>query len=472
MKINLTYRFFLSILIATSLTATGFILVACWHLDREFLSFIRESERESCCHLAAILEEYYGATSSWEPLIENREPRHRPSFAAQRETSGRALNAFQPEKRSLPPHAMAALSHRFALLDQHKEGLVGALPPDENMELTPLVHKSQTVGFLALKPTQQLTEVRHLDFLRSQYQFFTGFGIFIVLAVASFSLWQIRRLMQPINELAQATHKLTSGEFSNRIPVTPNNELGQLANDFNMLALTLEKNEQSRRQWIADISHELRTPIGILRGEIEALMDGVRQADDKAFESLHAETMRLGRLVCDLYQLSMSDLGALSYRKKIINATALLHDVIDSYKDEIQNRQVRFLGMASPKRPIYVFADPERLHQLFSNVLDNSLKYTDPGGYLKIVTSKGRENLEINIQDSAPSIPETALDKIFNRFFRIESSRNRETGGAGLGLAICRNIIEAHQGFIRAEQSPLGGLWIKISLPHMRKTHV
>ena len=228
------------------------------------------------------------------------------------------------------------------------------------------------------------------------------------------------------------------------MPVTTTDELGKLASDFNLLALTLEKNEQARRQWVADISHELRTPIGILRGEIEALQDGVRQADADALQSLQSETLRLGRLVDDLYQLSMSDLGALNYCKSDLAAFELVKEVVESYRHEFLQRNIRL--QLSGKGDFRVFGDGERLRQLFTNLLDNSLKYTDEGGLLKIETHAGRQHLIIDFMDTSPAVPEEALERLFERLYRAENSRNRETGGAGLGLSICRNIVEGPPG--------------------------
>jgi two-component system sensor histidine kinase BaeS len=231
------------------------------------------------------------------------------------------------------------------------------------------------------------------------------------------------------------------------------------------MALTLEKNEQARRQWVADISHELRTPIAVLRGELEALLDGIRTITPETIQSLHAEAMRLNRLVDDLYQLSLSDIGALTYRKENLDLVEVLRDSIESYRTEFGRKGIIVTKDLPREREIMVFADRERLNQLFANVLENSLRYTDRGGELVIGLTFTEGHITIEFQDSTPGVPEEELDRLFERLYRVEGSRSRTSGGAGLGLAISKDIVEAHEGTISAHPSPLGGLLIRITFP-------
>jgi len=265
--------------------------------------------------------------------------------------------------------------------------------------------------------------------------------------------------------MAAATHDIASGKYATRVPVSSSNELGQLARDFNAMALTLEKHEKERRQWVADISHELRTPVAVLRGEIEALLDGVRSITPETIRSLHAEALRLGRLVDDLYQLSLSDIGALTYRKENLDLGKTLRDSMESFRAEFGRKGIAISANLLRETGFTVFADRERLNQLFANLFENSLRYTDAGGKLVIdlFLSEGRVVLEF--QDSAPGVPKHELHRLFERLYRVEGSRSRASGGAGLGLAICRNIVEAHEGTISAHPSSLGGLLIRVTLP-------
>jgi two-component system sensor histidine kinase BaeS len=321
------------------------------------------------------------------------------------------------------------------------------------------------VGFVGLLPPKQFLNPHQLQFLKQQKSalFLAAGGM--VLAVMIFSLPLAKRLVRPIRAMTAATSDLASGKYSVRVPVGALDELGQLARDFNTMALTLEKNEQARRQWVAEISHELRTPVAVLRGELEALLDGIRTITPETIQSLHQEAMRLNRLVDDLYQLSLTDISALIYRKEDLNVDEVLRDSIESFRTEFGRKGIKVAGDFSREPEITVFADRERLNQLFMNVLENSLRYTDPGGELVISLACTGGNVTIEFQDSMPGVPEEELDRLFERLYRVEGSRSRTSGGAGLGLAICKNIVEAHEGTITAHPSSLGGLLIRITLP-------
>ncbi len=288
----------------------------------------------------------------------------------------------------------------------------------------------------------------------------------ILLLSVCISLIVARKLVRPINALTKGIHRLSCGDYTVRVPIPSTDELGRLACDFNSLALALEHNEESRQQWVADIAHELRTPLAILRGEIEALQDGIRAVDAKALDSLHSEIMRIGRLVEDLYQLSLFDVGALTYRKDAIDPIPLIKQVIQLFRDEFRRKGVSLSAfLPESVNPGLVFGDAERLQQLFTNIVENSLKYTRSTGKMEIHAKYNPNQLHFTFQDSAPGVPIAEHEKLFDRLYRVEASRNRKTGGMGLGLTICHNIVKAHEGTIVASSSPLGGLQIDIFIP-------
>ena len=207
----------------------------------------------------------------------------------------------------------------------------------------------------------------------------------------------------------------------------------------------------------------MRTPLSILRGEIEALQDGTRPLDAAAVASLHEEVWRLRRLVDDLYQLSLSDLGALQYRKEPVQVDVVLREEVTSLAAALREKKITLDVQINPG--LALDADAGRLRQLFSNLLHNSLRYTDRGGRLRVRAAMEDGSMVIDVQDSAPGVVEAALPRIFDRLYRVERSRSRDSGGAGLGLAICQRIVQAHHGSITAHPSPLGGLWIRIRFP-------
>jgi two-component system sensor histidine kinase BaeS len=353
----------------------------------------------------------------------------------------------------------------FIVLDAEKKPLFGNTIKTEGVNLKPIVHNNKIVGYIGLLPRKQFLNPHQLRFLKQQKSalILAAFGMVLVVVIIALPL--ANSLVRPIRVMAAATHDIASGKYSVRVPISSSDELGQLGRDFNAMALALDKNEKARRQWVADISHELRTPLAVLRGEIEALLEGIRKATPDAIRSLHAEAIRLNRLVDDLYQLSLSDLGRLTYNKEDTDLAKVLMDSVEHYRAEFLRKGIKLKSDVSQGFRIMVFADRERLHQLFSNLLDNSLKYTDTEGELVIRLACHNGQAVIDFEDSAPSVPENELDRLFDRLYRVEGSRSRSSGGAGLGLAICRNIVEAHAGTISSHLSHLGGLMIRITIP-------
>ncbi len=261
----------------------------------------------------------------------------------------------------------------------------------------------------------------------------------------------------------EGTHRLAAGDFTARVVATGQDELGRLAQDFNQLASTLEKNQQMRQAFMADISHELRTPLAVLRGELEAIQDGVRQFTPESVASLQAEVGTLTKLVDDLHQLSLSDEGALAYQKKPLEIVALIEVAAGAFRERFAARGLT-LSLSLPEN-VTLFGDRDRLMQLFNNLLENSLRYTDAGGGLLIQGECQGARFVLRFSDSAPGVSDEQLAKLFERFYRAEGSRNRASGGSGLGLAICANIVAAHGGTISADHSSSGGVSITVSLP-------
>jgi two-component system sensor histidine kinase BaeS len=280
--------------------------------------------------------------------------------------------------------------------------------------------------------------------------------------------WLIaRQLLGPIRDLTRGARQIAQGRFSERIPVRRDDELGELATDFNAMARMLAQEEESRRQWIADSSHELRTPIAVLRAEIEALQDAVRTADEPTLARLHRNVMQMGKLVDDLRQTLDRDDGQPDLDLVPLDPLPVLQEAAGEFRERFGAAGISLdtSRIPGPGAAWRIRGDPDRLHQVFANLLENSLRYTDRGGRLELAVTTRGESLCVTFDDSAPAPPETAMQHLFDRFFRAEPSRSRQHGGSGLGLAICRRIVLAHEGTITASRSPLGGLAIRIELP-------
>jgi two-component system sensor histidine kinase BaeS len=351
------------------------------------------------------------------------------------------------------------------LLDADHQLIFGRPKRLAQARLHPIMHNGAAVGYLAVLPGPTLSQLGELRFLEHQRHAFILIGIAMLALSGIIALLLAGRLVRPLRAFTEGAQALAAGRYDTRIPVQSRDELGQLARDFNSLAEALAHNERQRRQWVADISHELRTPLSVMHGELEALQDGVRPLTQEAIASLHADTLRLNRLVDDLYELSRSDLGALDYRKVPTDPLALLADDVQALHDTFAERRLALRFDDRLGSPLQISADPDRLSQLYRNLLGNSLYHTDPGGQVVVSAERDGDRLLIDFQDSAPGVGEEHLPRLFERLYRVEPSRSRAHGGAGLGLTICRNIVEAHGGTINARPSPLGGLWIRVELP-------
>lgn len=366
----------------------------------------------------------------------------------------------------MPPHGWRTL---FWVVDQKGRVLVGPrerVPEDGSRRN--IVVNGVSVGAVIASPVERLTRNTDINFDRQQKR--TSWLIValstILAALATFPL--ARGLLAPVKRLVEGTHRLAAGDFTTRVAVSSSDELGRLAQDFNQLASTLERNQQMRRDLMADISHELRTPLAVLRGELEAIQDGVRKFTPDSVTSLQAEVATLTKLVDDLHQLSMSDEGALAYQKTSVDIITLLEVAAGAFRERFASRGLT-IAVSLPENTT-VFGDGDRLMQLFNNLLENSLRYTDSGGRLLISASQTGRRIILDFADSGPGVSDQQLERLCERFYRAEGSRNRASGGSGLGLAICVNIVAAHGGTLRADHSPFGGVSIKVELPLERDT--
>jgi two-component system sensor histidine kinase BaeS len=286
--------------------------------------------------------------------------------------------------------------------------------------------------------------------------------VVLVLAIIA-SIVFARRLVAPLRWMADRAKRIAGGDYAARVASERSDEIGELGCEFDAMAEALQRNRDARQRWTAEISHELRTPIAVMRAELDALEDGVRKFDDAALRSLSAEADRLTRLVEDLYQLSLADAGALAYRFESNDLAELLREVIQAQASAFAKAGLQ-VATELPGSAL-VRADAGRALQLFANLAANSCRYTNTGGQVRVSLRDHATCWRICWEDSAPGVPADALARLFDPLFRVDASRSRAAGGAGLGLAIARRIAEAHAATIVAEASPLGGLRILIDWP-------
>jgi two-component system sensor histidine kinase BaeS len=464
MRITIATRLFLALTLVSLVILTLNAAVTRWNFERGFLEYVSEQESDTISAAASDLAQVYRINGSWDSLVGN--PRRWNDML--RPDDRRARPDMRPPPRPQagrpPPHDPLEFGRRISLLDADSKVIVGAPQKGKNDRSVPILVNGQTVGFVSIAPQQQLTNQLDQNFARKQQRSIYLIAVAALLFAAVISAILARQLTRPIRALASGARSITAGHYDTRIPAAHGDELGDLASDFNQLAETLEKNRLSRQRWVADIAHELRTPLAILRGELDAIEDGVRTFDTTTRKSLQAEVARLTKLVGDLHDLSVFDEGVLDYQSERIDIGALLNAVLDNAENRFRDAGIE-LTRQLPKEVVEVLADATRLEQLFANLLENTLRYTNSPGSLHVNCSVDSDRVDLQFADSAPGVPDGLLGQLFDRLFRVNASRNRDSGGSGLGLSICKAIVDAHGGTIKALNSDAGGLAIRVRLP-------
>jgi two-component system sensor histidine kinase BaeS len=356
-------------------------------------------------------------------------------------------------------------AQRISITDAQGRKLIG--PPDIQVGAERAIKvDGVVVGHMRLMPLRETggADASATVFLREQLRSILLLSAVLVGLAILAAIWLARHLLRPVAALRDVTARLALGELSARAPLLSRDEVAELALHVNAMAEALEESERRRRKVLADVSHELRTPLTVIRGEIEALLDGIRQADGSALQSLHAEVLRLNKLVDDLHQLTMADAGDLQYHWHELNLAELLRPTLERYQPRAQKCGLD-LSWSLPSVPIMTTGDAGRLQQVVTNLLENSLRYTDAGGQVVVALTSVSGHAEITVEDSAPGVPAEMVGSIFDRLYRVDAARTRERGGSGLGLAICKALVEAHGGTVSASASVLGGLKVLIRLP-------
>lgn len=457
MQSGITFKLFLSILVSCIIVALAMGMAVRFSFQSDFLDYVREREAQRLATLAQALEADYVRAGSWQFLRQDRDSWWRNLRLSRQ---GEAADSDEGHGRHGP------LS-RISLVDAGGQRLAGARLPPDGGHRSALKVDGRIVGWLVTPPPPALEALGDEVDRRFQSRQLRATWVIVglsALLAALVSLMLARVLLVPVRRIARATHRMAGGDYTTRVKVDSHDELGRLAEDFNRLADSLERNEHLRRNLMADVSHELRTPLAVLRGEIEALQDGLRQPDEATLASLQHEVLRLSALIDDLYDLSLADAGALNYRMADLDLSQLVLDVVHGLHERFQRAGIQLSVDAAPG--LQMQGDGRRLEQLLSNLLENTLRYTDTPGQARVsLKTVAGAQLRLIIEDSAPGVPEQALPHVFDRMFRVEGSRSRAHGGAGLGLAICEQIAHAHGGTSRAVASPLGGLRLEFDFP-------
>ena len=476
MRLHLWQRLFVAFAVLSGVVLLGFAFWQQVSFQRGFLTYLDTVTLQRLSPAAIRLSAAYGQHGDWQFLRDDPrqfgelvEPHPTPDaglrdepFGDERPPPPLSRDDRPPPNHRLPPHGPPGLMPRLSLFDAGGAIVVGNPLSSNEAATMPIELNGKLIGQLRLASLPQLSDATQLAFARTQANSALVAGTALLIGALLLAFALARWLLAPVRALTAGTRALADGDYAQRIAATRNDELGALARDFNHLAQSLESNRDARRKWGADIAHELRTPLSILRGEIQALQDGVRPLSRQALDSLHAECERLGSLIEDLYQLSLADAGALDYRFELLDLAEMVRDAIAPQRAAFADIG---LSIEESLSRILVRGDERRLAQLVDNLLANARRYTDAPGRVCVEVTHRDNEAQLIVEDTPPGVPDAALPLLFDRLYRVETSRARNAGGAGLGLAICRAIVQAHGGSIEAAHSKLGGLRIVVRLP-------
>ncbi|MFT4241737.1 MAG: ATP-binding protein [Acidovorax sp.] len=469
-----------------------------WALQRGLGPYVASIELARMDWLAERLQQHHAQSGGWNALRQqpqlwrqlrqngpNRQGGPPPRPQGPREggdnpppqPNGQRDPSGQREPPGMPPPpppdgGPPSVYGRLGLLDADGKLVAGSPPLAGAARLALADANGAAIGHLVLSPPDDLHSEADRAFLREHMGFVAWTGLAGLALALALSAWLARRWLAPVQALAEGARAIAVGRLDTRVPVAGDDELAQLTRTFNDMAGQLAGIEASRRQWLGDVAHELRTPLAAMRAEIEALQDGIRPWGDKTALRLHRQVMRLIQLVGDLRASLDGTAAAPAQHHVPVHPLALLGEALAAMQPRLEQARIHVQPPDAPAHAPLILGDAQQLHQVFNNLLENTLRYTHPGGQLHITADTVREDarrwLRLQWDDSAPGVADHELPHLFERLYRAESSRARaegDVGGSGLGLAISRTIVQAHGGRITAQHSPLGGLRIVLDLP-------
>ncbi len=359
----------------------------------------------------------------------------------------------------------------FALIDTDGKVIAGFGPYHDNDQLAaqqiedgiPIVVNDVTVGTALLANPPPTLDPREERYINGTNQALLIGAIGAISLALLIGILLSRQFLRPLTELTSAIHAMRQGNLNQQVQVRTRDELGDLVQTFNQMSAQIHRVNQQRQQMTADIAHELRTPLMVISGYLEALRDGTLEPTAERFEAMNQEATQLKRLVEDLRTLSLADAGELKLAYQTVKPGELLTQIKQSFEPIAQEHKVALKLEVQQGLP-NVQIDPERMVQVLANIVSNALRYTPDGGTVTLQARQNQDQVQLRVNDTGKGIPAEKLPNIFERFYRVEESRYQTEGESGLGLAIAKSIVEAHHGTIAAESHIGQGTSVIISL--------
>jgi signal transduction histidine kinase len=431
---------------------------------REFTLYVSNGGQNRAQRLAVIAADYYSTTGSWEGVVD--------ALLVFSDTHGTGQGQGRGQGQGLNRSSEQVDNERVLIVDPQDrvivdtEGdLVGEpMRGDYQARGAPVVVGDEMLGTLVVT-TRDLTGQSDLEksFLAAVNRAVLIAVLLVALAALVAAVLLSRHLASPLRQLTSASNAMAGGDLSQRVTIDTRDEIGELGQAFNRMAGDLESAQTQRQQMTADIAHELRNPLSVIRGNLEAMLDGIYPADEEHLGPIYEETMLLQRLVEDMRLLSLADAGELPLVHTEVDLGDLLARVAESARAVADDKGVS-LRLDLPAEPVVVEGDADRLRQIVGNLTGNALRYTPQGGEVSLGLFRANGQARIVVSDSGHGIEAHDLPHIFDRFYRADAARARASGGSGLGLAIVRALVEAHGGTVSVESTPGQGATFTVLL--------
>jgi signal transduction histidine kinase len=465
MRHSLRTRLTLSFLIAIVATAGVVVLLANLITANQFRGLVSLAGQRYAQRLVPVFADYYAAVGGWDGIEE--------LMAFAQDTARQP-----PPQAPMPRHVMPMSGmvdpggERLLLVDLGghiiADSQPGASVPGNllsNLDRgAEIVVDGQQVGTLIVYSGLGELTPSQKDFLRQVNTLMLIAGGVAVLGVLVVGSLQARRIVKPVRALAAAAHRVADGDLSQRIPVTSDDELGEMAAAFNTMAAELERQHELRHRAMADVAHELRTPLSVLQVQLESIEDNLIEPSPEVIAGLRNDLVHLSRLVEDLRVLTLADAGELHVEAEPVEMGGLVCDVVERMQAAAQTKGV-VLDTSLPNVDLMVVGDAQRLTQVLLNLLSNALQHTPSDGQVIVSARRVEGKVCVTIQDTGEGIAPDDLPHVFERFYRADRARSRDTGGSGLGLSIAKSLVEAQGGTITVESQVGQGSVFTVSLP-------
>ncbi|MBN1582611.1 MAG: HAMP domain-containing protein [Anaerolineae bacterium] len=457
MKQSLRTRLVLSFLAIIAATAGLVVLLANRITANRFTYLVSHVGQMQAQHLAPLFADYYAQVHSWDGV------------AALVQTGVGPMRMHGPMSgqggRRMPMMGMVEPGdERLLVVDTDNRVVFDSGGSSDAIRLSasdldkgaPIVVGGRQVGMLIVASGLGTLTSGQADFLRQVNLLMVAAAVTAGLAVLVVGSFQAKRIVAPLRALAAAARHIAGGDLSQRVPVTSQDELGDVAVAFNMMASELEQQHELRRRAMADIAHELRTPLSVLQIDLESIEDGLTEPTAEVIAGLQQEVALLNALVGDLRTLSLAEAGELRLDVQTVDVRELVENTGARMRGAAQDKGI-VLTTDLPTQSLFVAGDVQRLTQVLLNLLSNALRYTPLEGKITVSAEQVADEVRVSVQDTGEGIPVDELPFVFERFYRTDHARGRDTGGSGLGLTIARSLIEAHGGRIWAQsQEGLG----------------